>query len=73
MQLLGRRMAVAEKIGRYKKENDLTILQTNRWNEVLERAQRQGASVGLTQEFVAQYLAAVHLESINRQNKVMES
>ena len=72
MQLLGRRMGVAEKIGVYKKENDITILQTHRWNEVLERAQRQGASVGLTHEFVEQYLAAVHLESINRQNKVME-
>lgn len=72
MQLLGRRMAVAEKIGQYKKENDITILQTSRWNEVLERAQRQGTAVGLTHEFVEQYLAAVHLESITRQNKVME-
>ncbi|MBF9221686.1 bifunctional 3-deoxy-7-phosphoheptulonate synthase/chorismate mutase type II [Hymenobacter sp. BT662] len=72
MQLLGRRMAVAEKIGQYKKENDITILQTNRFNEVLDRAFRQGASVGLTREFVEQYFAAVHLESVNRQNKVME-
>ena len=72
MQLLGRRMGVAEKIGVYKKENDITILQTNRWNEVLDRAQRQGAAVGLTTDFVEQYLAAVHLESINRQNQVME-
>ena len=72
MQLLGRRMAVAEKIGHYKKENDITILQTSRWNEVLERSQRQGAQVGLTPEFVAQLLAAVHLESIGRQNRVME-
>ncbi|SFQ36411.1 3-deoxy-D-arabinoheptulosonate-7-phosphate synthase [Hymenobacter arizonensis] len=72
MQLLGRRMAVAEKIGQYKKENDITILQTSRWNEVLERALRQGQSVGLTPEFVEQYLAAVHLESINHQSRVME-
>ncbi|WP_311136653.1 chorismate mutase [Hymenobacter cellulosilyticus] len=72
IQLLGRRMAVAEKIGVYKKENDITILQTSRWNEVLERAQRQGSSVGLTPEFIEQYFAAVHLESINHQNKVME-
>ena len=72
LQLLGRRMAVAEKIGVYKKENDITILQTTRWNEVLERSQRQGTSVGLTAEFVEQLLAAVHLESIQRQNKVME-
>ncbi|MBD2769741.1 bifunctional 3-deoxy-7-phosphoheptulonate synthase/chorismate mutase type II [Hymenobacter sp. BT664] len=73
MQLLGRRMAVAEKIGRYKKDNDITILQTNRWNEVLDRALRQGQAVGLTSEFVEQYLAAVHLESINRQSRIMEA
>ena len=73
MQLLGRRMGVAEKIGQYKKENDITILQTSRWNEVLERALRQGKSVGLTPEFVEQYLAAVHLESINHQSRIMES
>ena len=72
MQLLGRRMAVAGKIGQYKKENDITILQTARWNEVLERSQRQGAQLGLTAEFVEQLLAAVHLESIGRQNRVME-
>ncbi|WP_375417247.1 chorismate mutase [uncultured Hymenobacter sp.] len=72
MQLLGRRMGIAEKIGQYKKENDITILQTARWNEVLERSQRQGAQVGLTAGFVEQYLAAVHLESITRQNRVME-
>ena len=72
MQLLGRRMGVAEKIGQYKKENDITILQTTRWNDVLDRALRQGQSVGLTPGFVEQYLAAVHLESISRQNQVME-
>ena len=39
---------------------------------MLDRAKRQGTSVGLTTDFVEQYLAAVHLESINRQNQVME-
>ncbi|GAC1592830.1 MAG: bifunctional 3-deoxy-7-phosphoheptulonate synthase/chorismate mutase type II [Hymenobacter sp.] len=71
IQLLGRRMGIAEKIGQYKKDNDITILQTARWNDVLERATRQGTAVGLSSDFVQQYLAAVHLESINRQSKVM--
>jgi len=71
LQILGRRMAVAEQIGQYKKDNDITILQTGRWNEVLARAQRQGAALGLTEEFVQRYLEAVHLESIQRQERVM--
>lgn len=42
MQILGQRMKVAESIGKYKKENNITILQTNRWNSILERAFAKG-------------------------------
>ena len=70
MQLLSQRMKVAEKIGQYKKENNITILQTKRWNEILDRACKKGDKMGLTKEFVTKYLDAVHMESINRQNKV---
>ena len=69
--LLGNRMKIAEKIGLYKKENDITILQTNRWNEILDRGVRAGEKLGLTKDFITKYFDAVHLESINRQNKVM--
>jgi len=71
MQLLGNRMKVAEKIGEYKKENNITILQTNRWNEILDRGIRKGEKLGLTKDFILKYFDAVHLESINRQNRVM--
>jgi len=73
MQLIGRRMGVAQQIGPYKKDNDITILQTNRYSEILDRSLRQGEKLGLSPEFVHTYLEAVHLESINRQNKVMNS
>jgi chorismate mutase len=73
MQLLSQRMKVAEKIGQYKKENNITILQTKRWNEILDRACKKGDKMGLTKEFVTKYLDAVHMESINRQNKVFHS
>jgi chorismate mutase len=71
MQLISSRMAVAEKIGTYKKENDITILQPNRWNEILERGVQKGAKLGLTKDFILKYFDAIHLESINRQNRVM--
>jgi len=73
MQLLGQRMKIAEKIGEYKKNNDITILQTNRWNEILERATKKGEALGLTKEFITKYYDAVHMESINHQNNVMNS
>lgn len=73
MHLLGQRMKIAEKIGEFKKNNDITILQTNRWNEILERAYRKGDNLGLTREFITKYFDAVHMESINHQNKIMNS
>jgi chorismate mutase len=73
MQLLGQRMKVADKIGEYKKTNNVTILQTNRWNQILERAFVKGANLGLSKEFITKYFDAVHMESINHQNKVMNS
>lgn len=73
MQILGQRMKVAEQIGTYKKNNNITILQTNRWNEILERAFIKGDKLGLSQEFITRYYDAVHMESINHQNKIMNS
>jgi chorismate mutase len=73
MQLLGQRMKIADKIGTYKKDNNITILQTNRWNSILERAFVKGEKLGLSKEFVTKYYDAVHMESINHQNKIMNS
>lgn len=73
MQILGQRMKIADKIGEFKKNNDITILQTNRWNEILERAYLKGDKLGLTREFITKYFDAVHMESINHQNRIMNS
>ena len=73
MQILGQRMKIADQIGKYKKENNITILQTNRWNEILERAFNRGEKLGLGKEFITKYLDAVHMESINHQTKIMNS
>ena len=71
MQILGQRMKISEKIGEYKKNNNITILQTNRWNEILQRAVQKGEILGLSKEFITKYFDAMHMESINHQNKIM--
>lgn len=73
MILLGQRMKLSDKIGEYKRDNQITILQTNRWNEILERAYKKGENLGLSKEFITKYFDAVHLESIYHQNKIMNS
>ena len=61
MQILSQRMKVAEKIAEYKKENNITILQTNRWNEILDRACKRAEKLGLSKEFITKYFDAVHM------------
>ncbi|HSU29038.1 MAG TPA: chorismate mutase [Chitinophagaceae bacterium] len=73
MQLLGRRMKIADQIGQYKRDNNITILQTVRWNEIIERAFRNGELIGLSREFITKYYDAVHMESINHQKKIMDA
>ena len=71
LQLIGQRMKIADKIGAYKKENNITILQTHRWNEILAKAFKKGEKLGLSNDFITKYFDAVHMESINHQNKIM--
>jgi len=73
LQIISQRMKIAEKIGQYKKQNNITILQTNRWNEILDRAVKEGERKGLSKEFISMYFDAVHLESINHQKKVLDN
>lgn len=73
LTLLGHRMKVAEKVGLYKREHSMTILQTNHWNKVLEKAISKGKNEGLTRDFIIKYLDAIHLESIHHQNRAMNN
>ena len=72
LQLLAERMSVAEKIGRIKRDNDVRILQSLRWESIAERTMARSASLGLSTEFLQTLLDAIHVESINHQNKVMK-
>lgn len=69
--LISRRMDIAEEIGRLKQQNNLTILQSDRWQQVVERATARGRELGLQRGFVEKILDAIHIESIERQNKIM--
>jgi len=71
LALLSKRMGLAEKIGQYKKRNNISILQTERWNEILERAVSKGSVSGLSKTFMTVVLKAIHEESINHQVKIM--
>ena len=69
--LLSRRMKISEEIGRVKRANNVIILQSSRWGAIKERILAQADKLQLGREFLGDILEAIHLESINRQNSVM--
>lgn len=71
LTLIGQRMKVADLIGIYKKENNITIYQAERWNEILYRGLSGSTMHGLSEHFIRNYFDAIHLESIEHQNRVM--
>jgi len=71
LELMGERMGIARQIGEFKRDAGITILQTDRWNQiVLDRIQK-GEEKELTEKFVSDLMAAIHKESIRHQTKVM--
>ncbi len=71
VELLGLRMEIAKEIGRYKKENNITILQKSRWDEIIVHAEQKAAQYGMSKEFIDTVFNAIHIESINNQNAIM--
>lgn len=68
---LVKRMELAEKIGTYKKENNVTILQVERWQEIISKRIELGNSMGLSEPFIKKLLEVIHKESIKKQTEIM--
>lgn len=71
MGILASRMKIAREIGRYKKEHNMTILQSERWIEVLNKFIARGSQNGLSEEFITRIIKSIHDESIEQQEKIM--
>ena len=71
LNMLGERMKLADKIGMFKKLNNISILQSGRWNEIIEKSLEKGKKLGLGEEFISKILSAIHEESIEHQERVM--
>ena len=71
--MLGKRMKIADSIGELKKEKNVAILQTRRWNEILGNMILEGNERGLSEEFVLKMFKAIHQESINHQEKIINN
>ena len=68
---LAERMKLVEQIGNYKKDNGITILQVNRWDEILQKRTNYGKALNLNPEFTEKLLELIHGESIRKQTEIM--
>ncbi len=71
IQKMAERMQIAEKIGQYKKDNNITILQVSRWEEILNKRINYGKALKLSGEFTEKLLELIHAESIRKQTEIM--
>ena len=71
MDLLAKRMRVCREIGQYKKEHNMTVLQTKRYSEILAKRGAQGAQCGMSADFVANVFEHIHEESVRQQIEIV--
>ncbi|MBR0334758.1 MAG: bifunctional 3-deoxy-7-phosphoheptulonate synthase/chorismate mutase type II [Bacteroidales bacterium] len=71
IQLLAKRMRVCREIGTYKKEHGVNILQTGRYNEILDKRGAQGVLCGMDQDFIKKVFEAIHEESVRQQMEII--
>ncbi|MDX2188945.1 MAG: chorismate mutase [Bacteroidota bacterium] len=71
VSLISKRMEIAKEIGTYKKDNNITILQSDRWQDIMETRIKEAKNKGLSEEFMETFLTAIHGESIRQQNEIM--
>jgi len=73
LDTLGKRMKVAKEIGNLKLANNVAVLQNKRWNEILGKMILEGQERELSEEFILRVFKAIHQESINKQEKILNS
>jgi chorismate mutase len=71
IEILSKRMRICREIGTFKKEHDMTILQTGRYNEILDKRGAQGALCGMDADFVKKVFEAIHEESVRQQMEII--
>ena len=71
IEMLAKRMRISREIGQYKREHDMTVVQTTRYNEILDKRGAQGVLCGMSADFIKAVFEAVHEESVRQQIEIM--
>lgn len=71
IETLSKRMRISREIGLYKKEHNMTIVQTTRYTEILDKRGAQGVLCGMSTNFMKGIFEAIHEESVRQQIEIM--
>ena len=73
LDILGNRMNISDEIGKIKKKQNVAILQSERWKDILKKMISDGKEKGLSEDFILKIFKAIHQESINHQEKILKN
>ena len=71
IDILATRLKLIERIGEYKKENNVTVFQLERWNEIMKTRPEWGLQSNLSEDFIRELYRVIHDESIRVQTEIM--
>ena len=71
LELLSQRMEIVKRIGEYKFENNVAIVQLRRWEAMIKTRVEMGECLGLDERYVKDLLRLVHKESIRKQAEII--
>ncbi len=71
IELFAKRMRLCREIGQYKREHAMTVVQTGRYSEILDKRGAQGVLCGMSGDFLRTVFEAIHEESVRQQIDVM--
>lgn len=70
-EILAKRMRISKEIGIYKKEHDMPILQTSRYDEIIHKRVQEGLAMEMGEEFLKSIFEAIHSESVRQQMMII--
>ena len=72
LEMLASRVEIVKEIGQYKRDNNVTALQINRWTQLMENRVKLGKSLDLDETFVKILFQLIHEDSVRMQTEIMD-
>ncbi len=73
IEILNKRMAISREIGKYKKEHDMQVVQTSRFDVILKQRINQAQEMGMSGDFMKKVMTAIHQESVRQQIEILNN